>query len=1748
MPGKRQGVILLCLIAAAAALVFAPLPLCRAEDWPTYRSDNTRSGAGATTVTPPLRLAWSYFPLYPPKPAWPLPAEELPRCHGDNAFHVCLAEGLVYFGSSADGMVYALDLERGTLRWQFSTEGPVRYAPAYAGGRLYFGSDDGHVYCLRAATGELLWKHRPGPSSDRIIGNGRLVSIWPVRTSVLLDGAEVFFGAGVFPFEGISIGCLNANDGSVIWQNDTVGDHSHNLEFGGISPQGYLVASKEVLYVPSGRAMPAAFDRRTGKLLFYASPGAKRGGTWALLDEGRLLAGIDHSGRVEKIVYDASSGRRQGAAYAWFPGIDMTVSGTRSFVLTGEGVVAIDRSAYDTAVTRADGATARQRELQSRLSALRKSRDEATAGARVADGDGDAHGDAGKGHGVDLAAIDREIDTLVGEIRDLEGAAREARTSSCLWRLAQENLCTIVKAGNVLIAGGEGFVIAVDAGSGRQLWTGTIEGRALGLAAVDNRLVVSSDAGPIYCFKDRSFAGRQRITQNVDDQPFGDDTLQRRYRAAAAKIVADTGITKGFCLIPGCGDGRLALELVRITDLHVAALERDPALRVQAREKLTAAGQIGERVVVAAWPLASLPPYFANLIVHDRLAVPAAGTAPELEWEQEELARLLRPCGGTRLTCAWDERAERVSLQERQVRGPLEGAAGWTHLYGNTQNTSCSGDELVKGPFGVLWYGEPGPLRIVERHARACAPVSLGGRVFHQGEEVIWAYDAYNGAFLWEQEIPGAVRTRVDVDGGNLALTANGLFIAAHDRCYRLDPATGEVLKVYPLPAIDGQNAGGDLSGNDRGEGESSGDPTPPAPGRWGYLAATDEILYGTIAAPLRLEYAAAWKDFVDDEQERWKTPSELAGDVALRMAENQGHRGVYEDFQERYPQPGEDLYMEFHRLGTFWRPMTFFPDWGSERSPRGALTERLMAGDVLFALDVDTGEVLWSHHGPSIPNIAVTLDSDTIFFVEGRPTGEERAAAQSARDELVAAGIHETGTEAETVPPEETDVRRVVALDALTGHEKWRKLLDLTGCGGDRMGAAYAGGVLLFFGHFSNHDTSLFLGHALRWRRVTALDAASGEVLWSRPLNYLRRPLVVGDTLIIEPRTCDLRTGEVKMRRHPISGQPVPFEFLRPGHCCGVTSAAANTIFYRSYWAAIYELAGDRGLSLFGAIRPGCWLNMIAANGLMLMPEASSGCTCSFPVRCSLALAHRPRKELDNWTVFIAHGASIPLRHLSVNFGAHGDVRNREDPDSHLWLAWPRPKVVSNIGYGNYAMPVTLDVELLPGGGFFQDSWRGVRKVVADSNDKFWLFTSGCRGIKSLEVPLTEGLPAHRVPGTYTVRLGFRSEPEDRPGSRVFDVAIQEEVVIEGLDVAREAGGGDRALVKELSGVAAGERLTIGFFTGGEAVSDSGSGAAPGVVVDRSNWPVLCFVQVLREDLEHLPGQVFGQPLRGPFSAEDILVEASRVLELHGEKYQQSALERFHLVFESDAEPVLKLRALQGMASIKSALSLPVFERCWESHYSIMNDYSPIDPAVLSASVGAFFEVASALGGADKRRADRLLEVLRPLLAGLDDVELRREALERLGYIVRWRLLGPVPWGAGCASVRDVYLQGVAVEPGQPVEVAGETLHWQDFESARIKIDLQAVLGVHDRVSAYLAAEVDLEEPCRLAIKVGSDDGFKCWFNGAEAGGFDGPRGFSADQTVLHVDGKKGRNILLLQVIEQGGSWAFSARVVKDS
>jgi hypothetical protein len=270
-----------------------------AEDWPTWRHDSGRTNISAEKIPAPLRLQWKR--QLPPV----TPAFRKSRLQFDQGYEPIVLGDTMFVALPHIDAVVAYAVETGKEKWRFYTAGPVRLAPVAWRDKLYFGSDDGHLYCLNASDGALQWKFRAVPSARKILGNGRLISVWPIRGGPVLADETVYFAAGVWPLEGVFVYALDAQSGQVQWVNDRCGTlygkqpHVGAEALGGLSPQGYLLVNGDELLVPCGAARPATFDRHSGELLDFTLPseGTVPGG-WFMRMDPKLARDI-RRGKIE---------------------------------------------------------------------------------------------------------------------------------------------------------------------------------------------------------------------------------------------------------------------------------------------------------------------------------------------------------------------------------------------------------------------------------------------------------------------------------------------------------------------------------------------------------------------------------------------------------------------------------------------------------------------------------------------------------------------------------------------------------------------------------------------------------------------------------------------------------------------------------------------------------------------------------------------------------------------------------------------------------------------------------------------------------------------------------------------------------------------------------------------------------------------------------------------------------------------------------------------------------------------------------------------------------------------------------------------------------------------------------------------------------------------------------------------------------------------------------------------------------
>ncbi|MBN2314779.1 MAG: PQQ-binding-like beta-propeller repeat protein [Sedimentisphaerales bacterium] len=147
------------------------------SDWPTYRHDVARSGYTKSAVPTDLKNSWQ---------------TEL----GGKLTSLVVAGNKVFVASIDTHTVHALDADTGKRLWSYTTGGRVDSPPTIWKGRVLFGSADGHVYCLRASDGALIWRFRAAPANLRMTAYEQLESVWPVHGSVLVQNDEVYCVAG----------------------------------------------------------------------------------------------------------------------------------------------------------------------------------------------------------------------------------------------------------------------------------------------------------------------------------------------------------------------------------------------------------------------------------------------------------------------------------------------------------------------------------------------------------------------------------------------------------------------------------------------------------------------------------------------------------------------------------------------------------------------------------------------------------------------------------------------------------------------------------------------------------------------------------------------------------------------------------------------------------------------------------------------------------------------------------------------------------------------------------------------------------------------------------------------------------------------------------------------------------------------------------------------------------------------------------------------------------------------------------------------------------------------------------------------------------------------------------------------------------------------------------------------------------------------------------------------------------------
>ncbi|MEO2017926.1 MAG: PQQ-binding-like beta-propeller repeat protein [Fuerstiella sp.] len=743
-----------------------------------WRNDAQRSGASAAELPAELHLQWTRQ-LPAPAPAWPNET----RLHFDASYKPVVLGSRMFVGSMIDGSLSAYDCASGDELWRFYTNGPVRLAPVAFDDRVCFGSDDGWLYCLDAATGKLSWK-LPGAPEDREpyrhLGNAHLVSFWPVRGGPVIADDVVYFGAGIWPTLGVFVHAVDARSGRLIWTNDNSHaikdvrvDHNY-LQESGISPQGHMLVNDDMLIVPNGRSMPARLDRKTGKLRYFVQ-GYRNGdsrvvvsGNTALVGRTGVISlqdGREIASRWAAAGKDAPAGWSGPKAdlfegplfpYKFVPGCDY-----RSVIHDGIAYGVDDGTVYAYDIK---NATTSLQEKQF--------------------------------NGEDIKPARWDLPEVWNLKTPFTG--KKQRTGSLL------------KAGQRLFAhsGRNLFCVALNTDGtkpGEIVWTKQLPAEPASMLAANDRLFVVTVTGSIHCFGAKTAKTQQHAVATAPQT-----TKRDHWTDTANSILHVAGCRDGYAIVAGLKTGRLVEELLTQSRFNVIAVDADAQTINRLRRTFGADERFLSRFqgIVAPLDQVRLPPYIANLIV----------TEDDEKLQLASRSRLrtlydsLRPYGGTLclplVAAGRDAILSIVSQKEFpgvktetttellliRRSGPLPGSAVWSHESGDAARTFYSRDELVQAPLAVLWYGDGRDHGFYKRkdYGHGLKPQVAGGRMFalQVATNSLKAIDAYTGRLLWSRKLGGSAR---------YASMPDAVYVADERTCLVLDPATGEAMHAYDI-------------------------------------------------------------------------------------------------------------------------------------------------------------------------------------------------------------------------------------------------------------------------------------------------------------------------------------------------------------------------------------------------------------------------------------------------------------------------------------------------------------------------------------------------------------------------------------------------------------------------------------------------------------------------------------------------------------------------------------------------------------------------------------------------------------------------------------------------------------------------------------------------------------------------------------------------------------------------------------
>jgi outer membrane protein assembly factor BamB len=1392
-----------------------------------WRHDASRGAATSEALPPSLSLQW-FRELHPPRPAWP---ESQYKLQFDASYEPIIMERTLYVGSMVSDCVTAYDTASGREKWRFYADGPVRFAPVGYQGKLYFVSDDGYLYCLNAFNGRLIRKFRGGLADNKVIGNDRLVGMWPARGGPALYDGKLYFAAGIWPFMGTIIHALDAGTGKVVWTNSSSGSTylmqpHHSPAFAGVAPQGYLAATQDRLLLAGGRSVPAGYDRNTGDFLYYH------------LDRYGKAGGCE-----VMVVGDYFFNR--GAIHKLSDGLDFSRAPAS---LVDDDVIIGIREGNLMAYTLEPGAKKAKRLWQIQVpSELKKIH--IKAGDRL----------YGSGEGGAVFAIDVPNNDGQPEV------SWQGKVEGDVWNMlaADGKLLVVTLQGSLYCFGAKRIEPERHALETRPLSVGSRRWRRK-----TRRILETTQVSDGYCLLLGLGTGEllyQLLLQSelyivaLDPDASKVAAMRRRLDEAGqygTRVSVHVGDVTTMRLPP------YMANLVVSEDLEAGGIRNGRSFV--------------ERVFRSLRPYGGTASFFAPH--RKRLAISKwadKAQLPNCKTTSSGRFLMLTRDGALVDSADWTHQygdsANTVRSGDKRVKAPL--GLLW---FGGPPN-----DEILPrhghGPSPQVVGGR---LFIEGRNILRAVDVYTGRLLWEREFQDLGKYYDNKG------HQPGANEI-----GGNYVSVSDAVYVVYEDSILMLDPATGGTIREFSMPRENKPCWGAIVVWQDLllataspisiplskdSKGTKLPDNMQPIIKRgadWEYLVgdhpndawtlldfseegwktSTGGFGYGddddkTVLKDMEDHYSAVYirKVFTVSEPNNIHELglvinyddafiAYLNGKETLRIGVGKG-RGEETSEVDSHEAKGHEYFkinnhgrllrkgmnvlaIEGHNDGVDSGDFTLDPYLvvrhdgkpGVSKSGKHATLDNIPGVTVnaeyssgsktLVAMDRHNGEVLWELDAEySFRHNTIVVGGGKVFCIDGL------SAAKLAY-------LKHVGFEFE-------GKRTLYALNARTAEPLWETNKDIFGTW---LSYSVEHDILLQAGSQSGDRARDEAG-----KGMIAYRASDGKVLWHTDESYKGPPILHHEKIITqtgggsgsaaaEAKVFNLLTGQRVTRTHPLTGQTIPWTWVR-FKGCNTAVASENLLTFRSASGAFVDLNRGQGTASLGGFKSGCTSNLIVANGVLNAPDYTRTCTCSYQNQASLALVHMP--EVEHWTFdyYPSSDSVTPVRQVGINFGAPG---NRTGDNGTLWLEFP------SVGGPSPDIPVRARYD--------NPQWfhNHSSQVKGSYN---WVGASGVEGVKEVSIrlflqPAKESssvdafdkhigqIPTWREeqikgsfnqPQPYTVRLYF-AEPKDlKSGRRIFHVSLQGRQVLKNFDVAREAGTTNRCVVKEFNRILIKDDLKI--------------------------------------------------------------------------------------------------------------------------------------------------------------------------------------------------------------------------------------------------------------------------------------------------------------------------------------------------